>query len=129
MRILFAIFLSASFFAIAQNPAENELRVKEIREKKIEYHKKNDGEYSGYRVKIHFGGDKDKARAVKAAFLKKYGDVRAYERWSAPNFTILVGDFQTKMEAYEFFKLIKYDFPNAFIVKDRIRPVRLPGDN
>jgi hypothetical protein len=128
VRYLIALFFFAcTFLSYAQTPAENELRLKELREKKIEFHKKTDGEYYGYRVKIHFGGDKDKARAVKAAFLKKYPDVPAYEEYAQPNFTILVGDFRSKMEAYEFFKKIKYDFPNAFIVKDKIRPIKLPA--
>lgn len=125
-RFLFtSLILFSACIAFAQTPADNKAYLNEIKEKKTEFHKKTDGEYYGYRVKIHFGTDRERARGVKAAFIKKYTDVPAYEEYAVPNFTILVGDFRTKMEAYEFFKKIKADFPNAFIVKDKIRPVQL----
>lgn len=119
------IVLFWGFWSFAQSSEQNELKLKQLKEKKIDFHKNTDGEYDGYRVKIHFGVDKEKARSVKAVFLKKYGEVPAYERYQQPNFTIMVGDFRTRVEAYEFFKKIKADFPNAFIIKDRIRPVKL----
>jgi hypothetical protein len=120
----FFLFFGCAFF-YAQTPDQNELKLKQLKEKKIDFNKRTDGEYDGFRIKIHFGVDKEKARSVKASFLKKYGDMPAYEKYQQPNFTIKVGDFRTKMEAFEFFKKIKGDFPNAFIIRDRIRPVRL----
>jgi hypothetical protein len=32
-----------------------------------------------------------------------------------------VGDFKTKLEAYQYLKKIQTDYPNAFIVKDKVR--------
>ncbi|MBC7865852.1 MAG: hypothetical protein IAF38_22955 [Bacteroidia bacterium] len=119
--ILILLFISCK----AQTSDQNELKLKQLKEKKIEFHKKTDGEYDGFRVKIHIGTDKEKARAVKSAFLKRFGDTPAYEKYLQPNFTIMVGDFRTKMEAYACYRRIKGDFPSAFIIKDRIRPVRL----
>lgn len=74
----------------------------------------------GYRVKIHFGADKNKAKEVKAKFISQFPTVAAYEKYDQPNFNIRVGDFRTKLEAYKFLKEIQPEFPSAFIVQDEI---------
>lgn len=74
----------------------------------------------GYRVKIHFGADKNKAKEVKAKFLSQFPDVAAYEKYDQPNFNIRVGDFRTKLEAYRLLKELQQEFPSAFIVQDEI---------
>ena len=126
MKKIFVLFLFLiGNFVVAQTVTDNDVKLKLLKEKRIDFNKKTDGEYDGFRVKIHFGVDKDKARQVKAAFLKRFGDIPAYEKYMQPNFAIMVGDFRTKMEAYECYKKIKGEFPNAFIIKDRIRPVKL----
>ena len=79
----------------------------------------------GFRVKIHFSADKTKAREVQSKFSMKYNKVEAYEEYQQPNFVVIVGDFKTKLEATEFLEDIKAAYPNAFIVKSKIRPVKL----
>ena len=74
----------------------------------------------GYRVKIHFGSDKAKAKEVKAKFILKFPGVSAYEKYDQPNFNIRVGDFRTKLEAYKFLKEVQLEFPSSFIVQDEI---------
>lgn len=81
---------------------------------------RTDGKMDGWRVKIHFGTDRDKAKSVKASFLNKYPDVPAYEDYVQPLFVVLAGDFRTRMEAYKFYLEIKDDYPGAFIVQDKI---------
>ena len=101
------------------------LKVKALQEKKAEYHKRTAGESDGYRVKIHFSADKTKAREVQVRFSTKYNDVATYEEYQQPNFVVNVGDFKTKLEAYELLKKIKEDYPYAFIVKSKVRPMKL----
>ena len=103
--------------------SSGEARLKGIIAQKIEYNKLTDGEYDGYRVKIHFGSDRDAAQTIKSTFLDLFNDVPVYEKYIQPNFTVLVGDFRTKLEAYEFMKIVQGDFPSAFIVKDKIKPI------
>lgn len=79
----------------------------------------------GYRVKIHFGSDKNKANEIKAKFTTLFPDVPAYAKYDQPNFNIRVGDFRTKLEAYKFLKEIQTEFPSAFIVQDDIEFPRL----
>jgi hypothetical protein len=93
-------------------------KIKELANKHIEINSK--APIKGYRVKIHFGADKTKAKEVKAKFIAKFPDVPAYEKYDQPNFNIRVGDFRTKLEAYKFLKEIQAEFPSAFIVQDEI---------
>lgn len=110
-----------AYVAFSQSPVNNELNLKKLQDKKIDYHKATDGEYDGYRIKIHFGADRAKAMEVKSRFMSKYSDYNAYDRYQQPNFVIIVGDFKSKPEAYGFLKKIQSDFPNAFIIKDKIQ--------
>lgn len=82
----------------------------------------------GYRVKIHFGADKNKAKEAKAKFLTQFPTVPAYEKYDQPNFNIRVGDFRTKLEAFRFLKELQSEFPSAFIVQDEIEFSGLQGD-
>jgi len=120
---LFVLIFSLQFKA--QSSAQNEARLKGLIQQKIDFNKLTDGEYDGYRVKIHFGPDHDLSEIAKNTFSDLYNDVPVYEEYVQPNFTILVGDFRTKLEAYEFMKIIQGDFPSAFIVKDKIKPINL----
>jgi len=93
-------------------------KLKELENKHIDINAK--AKIKGYRVKIHFGTDKSKAKEVKAQFIAKYPEVPAYEKYDQPNFNIRVGDFRTKLEAYNFLKQVQVDFPAAFLVQDEI---------
>ncbi|HEX8514932.1 MAG TPA: SPOR domain-containing protein [Bacteroidia bacterium] len=95
-----------------------EYKIKELLAKHVEVNSKS--ELKGYRVKIHFGSDKTKAREVKAKFISRFPEVPAYEKYDQPNFNIRVGDFRTKLEAYRFLKEVQAEFPSAFIVNDEI---------
>lgn len=75
---------------------------------------------NGYRIKIHFGADKAKAKEIKAKFIARFPGVPAYEKYDQPNFNIRVGDFRTKLDAYRFLKEVQAEFPSAFIVQDEI---------
>lgn len=123
MKLLFSLmfFCVFSFVSTAQT-ADNTAKLKALQDKKADYHKRTEGKSDGYRIKIHFGSDRVKAMEVKSKFLSKFSDYGAYDEYQQPNFVILVGDFKTKPEAYGFLKEIQADFPNAFIVKDKIKP-------
>ncbi|MBS1647430.1 MAG: SPOR domain-containing protein [Bacteroidetes bacterium] len=103
---------------------DNEAQLKNLSEKCADYHRKTEGESNGYRIKIHFGADKAKAREVKQKFSEKHRGIPAYEKYQQPNFVIVVGNFKTHIEAYTVFKQIQPDFPNAFIIKEKIKPIR-----
>lgn len=121
--------LIASLFFIsvsAQTTQDNELKLKQLRDLKIDFHQRTGGEYEGFRINVHSGGDKENARKIKTKFQNLYPDVPVYEKYEQPNFTILVGDFRTELEAWGFREKISFDFPNAFVKKKvMIKPVKL----
>ncbi len=105
--------------------AETQLKVKQLIEKKAAYNRMNQGEYDGYRIKIHFGSDRTKAREIKTKFSQKFPDYSPYEDYDQPNFIITVGDFRTKLEAFEVLKKIQIEFANSFVVKSKIKPMKV----
>src|SRR3989344_1421512 len=100
-----------------------EYKVKELVNKHIEINSK--APIKGYRIKIHFGSDKNKAKEIKAKFISKFPDIAAYEKYDQPNFNIRVGDFRTKLEAYKALKEIQLEFPSSFLVQDEIEMPKL----
>jgi hypothetical protein len=121
---VFVVFANKTAFAqtsptdTAKFNVVQDSRINSLLEKHIQINSK--APIKGYRVKIHFGSDKSKAKEVKAKFISKFPDVPAYEKYDQPNFNIRVGDFRTKLEAYKFLKQLSADFPSAFIVQDDI---------
>jgi hypothetical protein len=80
----------------------------------------------GFRVQIHFGGERAKAQDIKAKFLKQFPETGAYESYQQPNFRVRVGDFRTKLEAQKFLRELAGTFPSAFVVADGIQLPKLP---
>lgn len=123
LKILFLTFilLSASTALLGQDTqVQTQLKVKQLIDKKAEYNRLTNGEMDGYRIKIHFGNDHDASKNVRNKFSTKFKEYDTYEEYQLPNFVVLVGDFKSKLEAFESLKKIQSDFPNSFIVKDRI---------
>ena len=124
--LLFFLFLSTGWYAQENTntttlQTQTQLKVKELIEKKAEYHRLTGGEQEGYRIKIHFGIDRDGAEAIRIKFATRFPEYRADKAYQQPNFVVLVGDYKTKLEAFESLKKIQTEFPNAFIVKGRIK--------
>jgi len=125
MKLVFLglLFLLNIHSVIAQDSQlQTQLKVRQLIEKKAEYHRLTGGEQEGYRIKIHFGVDKDAANSVKNKFSARFSEYNTHEEYQQPNWVILVGDYKTKLEAFQSLKKIQSEFPNAFIVKDKIRP-------
>jgi len=118
--ILFLIFCAANFFG-QESQLQTKLKVAQVIEKKAEYHRLSGGEQDGYRIKIHFGVDRDQAKTIKMKFTSKFNDIAIDEEYQQPNWVVLVGDYKTKLEAFQSLKKIQPEFPNAFIVKGKIK--------
>ena len=117
--MLLLLFIPIISFASdsTKTAGKQDPRIQKMSDKYVE---SQNGKIKGYRVQIHFGAEKSKALSVKAKFLSKYQDVRAYDPYDAPYFKIRVGDFRTKLEAYKFLKEVMEEFPGSFIVADEI---------
>jgi hypothetical protein len=122
-RLVKLTFLLVFTMLLGHFKAQNttQLKVDQLIEKKAEYHKLTNGEMEGYRIKIHFGVDKEAAANVRTKFSAKFNEYSTDVDYQQPNFVVLVGDFKTKLEAFEALKKIQVEFANAFIVKGKIR--------
>ena len=72
--------------------------------------------------------DRDGANALRLKFSSKFNEYSNYEEYQKPNFVILIGDFKTILEAFAAFKEIQIEFPNAFIVKSKIKTTLKPKE-
>jgi hypothetical protein len=121
-KIFIILFVLLSGTCLAQeNQTTTQLKVKEVISKKAEYHRLTGGEMDGYRIKIHFGVDRNAASNIRTKFAAKFPDIKPYEEYQQPNFVVVVGDFRTKLEAFEMLKKIQPEFATAFIVKMKIK--------
>lgn len=81
-------------------------------------------EINGFRIQLFYGsGSKSQSQAseVQSEFLKLYPEMGCYRVFQTPNFKVRVGDFRTKLAATRFLLDLKQDFPEAFIVEDKIK--------
>ena len=97
-------------------------RLQTILERHIEYNEMS-RTLQGYRIKINsFTGAnaKAKAYALKDELAETYPSTRVYVTFDEPNFVVKFGDFVTRLDAYNLFKLIKPQISTAIIVRDWI---------
>lgn len=89
----------------------------------------------GYRVQIlSTRNDKELADSVSREF-RTWADstiqgytAQSYVSYNQPHYRVHVGDFQERSQANSFSKLIKNEFPDAWVVHDRIEPSNTPAD-
>jgi hypothetical protein len=98
-------------------------RIDSIVKMHIAYNKTQDG-MMGYRVQIFFDAGNnslDRAEAAALEYQTLYPADTAYISFTEPYYKVRVGDFRTRIEAEGFMHKILGDYPNAFVIKDRIR--------
>ncbi len=104
-----------------ENQTQTQLKLKQLIEKKAEYHKLTGGETDGYRIKIYFGIDREAAKLIKTKFSQKFNTIDSDIDYQQPNFVVLAGAFKSKLEATEQLKKIQIEFPQSFIIKGKIK--------
>lgn len=107
-------------FPAQTTESPTDLKVKQLVEKKAEFHRLTRGQVNGYRINLHFGVDREKSKAIKVKFDSRFPEYATDEEYLQPNWVVMVGNFKTKLEAFAAFKKIKDEFPNAFIVNAKI---------
>jgi len=81
-------------------------------------------EMDGYRIQIFFDAGNNSlssAQRVVEEFMMLYPTDTAYISFSEPYYKVRVGDFRSRLEAQGYQQKIMGDFPNAFVIKDKIR--------
>lgn len=126
--LFFCLLLTHFAFSQEANEGKVELIQDEAIDKLMLKHVSINSEnesIEGFRIQIHFGGEREKAKAVKTKFLQQFPDVPAYEVYQQPNFKVRVGDFRTRLEAQKFMNELTSTFPSSFIVSDDIHLPKL----
>jgi tRNA/tmRNA/rRNA uracil-C5-methylase (TrmA/RlmC/RlmD family) len=124
MKLFYFIMLLFCFgFQIKaqENQAQTQLKLKQLIDKKAEYHRLTGGETDGYRIKIYFGIDREAAKLIKTKFSQKFNAIESDIDYQQPNFVVLAGAFKSKLEATEQLKKIQIEFPQSFIIKGKIK--------
>jgi hypothetical protein len=139
--ILFIMMIPGSFTATGQSghthDPVNRLKQKEINgtvilemdslifdnyRKHLIQNSRNRG-VEGYRIRIFSDnghGAKENQMRVRASFLSLFPEIPTYYRYEGSYYKIYVGDFRTKRDALKTLAVISKDFPDAFIVEDKI---------
>lgn len=81
------------------------------------------GETDGYRIQIAAitgTNSRSTAENERFAFQSRFPEIPAYISYMEPYFRIRVGNFNTRLEAYYIIKEIESEYPNAYIVPEKI---------
>lgn len=74
----------------------------------------------GYRIQLVASSTRKNAQNVYNEFTTSFPEVSAYLSYMEPTFRVRVGNLKNRIEAYRFLMRIQYQFPGAFITKDKI---------
>lgn len=81
------------------------------------------GETDGFRIQIAAitgTNSRTTAENERFAFQSRFPEIPAYISYMEPYFRIRVGNFNTRLEAYYIIKEIESEYPNAYIVPEKI---------
>lgn len=122
--ITIAIFLwAANFTAFAQKDTGVVLNEPEEIELLLERHIEFMAELEtvdGYRVQLGAANRLSDANKLKKEYEETYEGREAYIIFTEPTYRVRIGDFLKEIEAYALMQEVKEDFPEAFVVRDKI---------
>jgi hypothetical protein len=101
---------------------EGDGRIGELEERYKQINEKEQ-KINGYRIQIFSNSGTqsfDQATEVQTEFLKIYPEIKSYIIHQKPRFKVRIGDYRTRLDAERFYIELKENFPDAFIVRDRI---------
>ena len=81
------------------------------------------GEINGYRIQIAaYSGVNSKSQAeyAKNSFNNLFPYTKAYLIYNEPYFKVRVGNYQSRLQAYNDLETIRLTYPSAYIVPDKI---------
>lgn len=75
---------------------------------------------TGYTIQVYTGGSREAAFKVRNQLLMHYAALKPEIKYNLPNYTVRIGKFLDKLEAYAVYAAIKKQMPQAII-----RPISL----
>jgi hypothetical protein len=120
------LFIISLFFALT-SAAQNENvtyhqdpKIAELMDIYKRYNKNNDLA-DGFRLQISFSNDRQEVYNNKAKVYKDFPSDRAYVEYEQPYYKLRIGDFSSRLEAYERLTEVIKKYPGAFVVRDKVR--------
>lgn len=74
----------------------------------------------GFRVQLFFDQDKTAVYEKKDEFTEVHKNIPVYIEYNAPNYTLKVGDYRTRLEATKLQAEMVSLFPTSFVVQEKI---------
>lgn len=84
-----------------------------------------DSTNQGYRIQILSITDRKEAMLELENFQLKHPEIPIYLKYDSPNFKLRVGDFPDKIEAHYWFVKLKEEYPQLFLVPDKVNPKKI----
>jgi len=81
---------------------------------------KRDQENDGFRIQIAQATERAGILKMQADLTKKYPEMKWYVEFQQPYFRLRAGDFRNRFEALGSVALLKKEFPQAYLVADRV---------
>jgi len=124
MRNYLLIILSfISLASIAQNDNvtyNQDRHISELTDVYKMYNKRNDVT-DGYRIQVAFSNDRQEAYNNKSKLYKELPDEKCYVEYEQPYYKLRIGDFLTRLEAYDKLRSVITKYPGAFVVRAKVK--------
>jgi len=122
-NLLLLFFLGISLAAFSQPMGRVEV-VADPRLEKMEQsfikNNKRDQENDGFRIQVSQATERAGILKMQADLTKKYPELKWYVEFQQPYFRLRAGDFRNRFEALGSVALLKKEFPQAYLVADRV---------
>ncbi len=122
-NLLLLFFLGISLAAFSQPMGRVEV-VADPRLEKMEQsfikNNKRDQENDGFRIQVSQATERAGILKMQADLTKKYPQMKWYVEFQQPYFRLRAGDFRNRFEALGSVALLKKEFPQAYLVADRV---------
>lgn len=122
-NLLLLFFLGISLTAFSQPMGRVEV-VADPRLEKMEQsfikNNKRDQENDGFRIQVSQATERAGILKLQADLTKKYPEMKWYVEFQQPYFRLRAGDFRNRFEALGSVALLKKEFPQAYLVADRV---------
>ncbi|MFN8308469.1 MAG: SPOR domain-containing protein [Chitinophagales bacterium] len=116
----FSIFFTLTAFAQTSGSIQAQPKIAELMEAYKNYNRKNDL-VDGYRLQIAFSNDRQEVYGDKAKLYKEFPNEHFYVTYEQPSYKLRLGDFTTRMAAFQKLQEVLPKYPGAFIVKDWVK--------
>lgn len=82
---------------------------------------KNKTSEKGYRIQVINSTNREEAYNMKTAVYEHNSSIKSYIVYDQPYYKLRIGDFKTRLEAYQYLDEIIDAFQSAFVVRDDIK--------